>query len=290
MNQKINKAVLPAAGFGTRFLPVTKALPKEMLPIVDKPVIQYLVEEAKEAGISEITIVTGRGKRAIEDHFDHSWELESTLRKKDKKSILKKVQNIENLANFSYVRQAKPLGDGDAILQSKNIIGNNPFAVFFGDDLIISDKPAISQLEDVFWEKGGQNCIIAIQEVPHSEVSKYGIVGVQETNTEGVFEIKQFVEKPKTSEAPSNLAVVGRYICTPGIFSNLENSNPSVSDGENRLADAFCEILNKGGKIYGVKFTGKRYDTGDKVGFLKATIDFALKDPEMGKIIRDYLV
>ena len=282
--QKIKKAVFPAAGLGTRFLPATKAQPKEMLPIVDKPVIQYLVEEAVASGIEEIVIVTGQGKRSIEDHFDRSFELEHTLKTRGKNTVLKEIKHLENLAKFIYVRQNEPLGDGHAILCAKHVVGNEPFAVLFGDDVIDSEVPATKQLMNVFYEKKAS--VMALQEVPKEKVSNYGVI--EPDDCEGrLCKIKGLVEKPQPNEAPSNLAVVGKYICTPEIFDALEKVKPG-KDGEIRLIDGF-DILKERQALYGYAFEGKRYDTGDKLGFIKATIDFALKRPELETELLEYL-
>jgi len=282
--QKIKKAVFPAAGLGTRFLPATKAQPKEMLPIVDKPVIQYLVEEAVAGGIEEIIIITGQGKRSIEDHFDRSFELEHTLKKRGKTKILKELKKLENLAKFIYVRQNSPLGDGHAILCAKHVVGREPFAVLFGDDVIDSKTPATKQLIDVFQEK--QAPVIALQEVPQENVSSYGVIEPYLCKGK-LCRIKNLIEKPKVEEAPSNLAVVGKYVCTPEVFDALEKVKPG-KDGEIRLIDGF-DLLKERQALYGYIFEGNRYDTGDKLGLIKATIDFALKRPELEPELREYL-
>lgn len=285
----IRKAVFPAAGFGTRFLPVTKAQPKEMLPIVDKPVIQYLVEEAVEAGIKEIILVTGRGKRAIEDHFDYSYELENTLVERGKHGLLKEVQKISNMAKFAYVRQQMPLGDGHAILCAKELIGNEPFAVLFGDDLVDSKVPAIKQLIQIFQKVKAP--VIALEKIPRKEVSRYGIVGVKKmrgTFSPRLFQITDFVEKPTPKEAPSNFAVIGKYILLPEVLTVLENATPS-RDHEKRLADGLRKWLKMKKPLYGYEIEGKRYDTGDKLGFLMATFDFALKRKDLGPTLKKYL-
>ena len=281
---KIKKAIIPVAGFGTRFLPATKAQPKEMLPIVDKPIIQYLVEEAVAAGIEEIVFVTGRGKRAIEDHFDCSFELEHTLVEKNKLDRLQAIYNISNMAKFSFVRQPKPLGDGDALLRARHIIGDEPCAVLFGDDIVDSEKPCIGQLMDVYDKY--QSPVLALLEVPMDQVSKFGVVDGVKVNGD-IYEIKQLVEKPKQEEAPSNLIVVGKYIITPDVFDELEGVVPS-KDGEIRLADAFSNMLGKKA-FYGLEFEGKRYDCGSKLGFLEATVDYALKHAEVKDGFRAFL-
>ena len=281
---KIKKAVFPVAGIGTRFLPVTKSQPKEMLPIVDKPVIQYLVEEAVASGIEEIIIVTGRGKRSIEDHFDHSFELEHTLVEKGKDKLLESVRKIENLAKFVYVRQPMPLGDGHAILCAKEIIGNEPFAVLFGDDIIVSDTPAIKQLIDAF-EKTGSSCL-GLEKVEGDEISNYGVV--KGNNKDGLVEVESLVEKPAPDKAPSNLGIIGKYVCTPEIFDALESANAS-NCGEIRLIDGFIQLLNKQ-KIYGLQLEGKRFDCGSKLGLIKATIDFALRRNDLSPELKKYLL
>ncbi len=280
----ITKAIFPVAGFGTRFLPATKAQPKEMLPIVDKPVIQYLVEEAVAAGITDIIMVTGRGKRAIEDHFDTSFELEYTLVEKDKHDLLEEIRNISKLANFVYVRQPKPLGDGHAILCARSLIGNEPCAVLFGDDVIDGKVPAIKQLIDVYNETGCS--VIGVKEVPREEISSYGVIGGKAVK-KGLYEVEQLVEKPKPEKAPSNLAIIGKYIITPEVFDCIEKGGRSTG-GEQRLIDGF-EVLLKKERIYAQIMEGRRYDTGQKIGLLTANIDFALKRKDLGPELRDYL-
>lgn len=283
--QKIKKAILPVAGFGTRFLPATKAQPKEMLPIVDKPVIQYLVEEAVASGIEEIIFVTGRGKRAIEDHFDVSYELEETLVEKNKQDLLEKVQKISSLAKFSYVRQPLPLGDGHALLQAAHLIGNEPALVIFGDCLYDSNVPASKQLMETF-EKYGDP-VIGLSEVSTEQVSLFGVIdGIQlDAKT---YEIKGLVEKPKKENAPSNLVAVGKYIITPEVFNTLKKMDYGKS-GEIRLIDAFEIMLSENKAIYGKKLEGEWLDTGDKLNFMKASIHMGLKHPEIGKQLRRYL-
>lgn len=282
--KKIRKAVFPAAGFGTRFLPVTKSQPKEMLPIVDKPVIQYLVEEAVASGIEEIIIVTGRGKRAIEDHFDYSFELEHTLVEKGKSELLKEVRHIAELAKFVYIRQPMPLGDGHAVLCAKELVGNEPFAILFGDDIVDHTTPALQQLINAYNETGCST--VALQKVQSNETGQYGII--QAKNTQGrLHEIKTMVEKPKPEAAPSNLAIIGKYIVTPEIISALEKSKPSHG-GEIRLIDGLMELQKKQ-KIYGYEIMGKRYDTGNKLGLIEATIDFALKRKDLSAPLKSYL-
>lgn len=281
---KIKKAIMPVAGFGTRFLPVTKAQPKEMLPIVDKPIIQYLVEEAVAAGIEEIIFVTGRGKRAIEDHFDYSFELEQTLVEKNKLDCLKEIYKLPSLAKFAFVRQPKPLGDGDAILKARHLIGNEPCAVLFGDDIVDFEKPCIGQLMEVF-EKYGDP-VMALEKIPKEEVCKFGVVQPNKI-AERTYEIKDLVEKPAIKEAPSDLTIVGKYIITPDVFDELEKVKPG-KDGEIRLADALKALISHKA-VYGYEFEGRRYDCGSKLGFLQATVEFALKHGELNGRFRNYL-
>jgi UTP--glucose-1-phosphate uridylyltransferase len=282
---RIKKAILPVAGFGTRFLPATKAQPKEMLPIVDKPVIQYLVEEAVASGIEEIVFVTGRGKRAIEDHFDISYELEDTLVEKNKKELLEAVQKISHLAKFSYVRQSVPLGDGHAILQAKHLVGNEPVLVIFGDCLYDSEVPASKQLMDVY-EKYGAS-VIGLSQVEKSEVSKFGVIeGDKEDNN--IYKVKRIVEKPTPEEAKSNLVAVGKYVITPEVFDVLSSMKNGKS-GEIRLADAFDSMLNENKPIYGKELEGEWLDTGDKFNFLKASIKIGIKHPEVGNKLKDFI-
>lgn len=285
-NMRIRKAVFPAAGFGTRFLPVTKAQPKEMLPIVDKPVIQYLVEEAVASGIEEIIIVTGRGKRAIEDHFDYSYELEKTLVERGKRELIKEVRKIPEMAKFVYVRQPEPLGDGHAILCAKEVIGREPFAVLFGDDLVDSRVPALSQLIKVYEKKHAP--VIALERIDRKNSRKYGIIAPSSRNGTGrLHRIKNLVEKPEPKKAPSDLAIIGKYILTPEVLDALERVGKG-GDGEIRLIQAFQLLL---GKIpfYGYEIEGKRYDTGDKFGFIQATIHYALKRPDISPALKKYL-
>lgn len=276
---KIKKAILPVAGFGTRFLPATKAQPKEMLMVVDKPVIQYLVEEAVRAGIEEIIFVTGRGKRAIEDHFDYSFELEKTLVEKNKLDLVKKVKEIENLARFSYVRQPIPLGDGHAVSCAAHLVGEDEAVlVMFGDTLYNAAISPAKQVIDTF-EKYGDP-VIGLSEVAKGEVNKFGVIdGV--ALGDGVYEIKKIVEKPLADKAPSNLAAVGIYVITAAVFKALEGM-PSGKSGEIRLADAFDELLQHGRPLYGKKIVGEWLDTGNKFNFIKATLKFGLKDKEIG--------
>ncbi|MEO2068695.1 MAG: UTP--glucose-1-phosphate uridylyltransferase GalU [Desulfurobacteriaceae bacterium] len=280
----IRKAVIPVAGLGTRFLPATKAQPKEMLPIVDKPVIQYIVEEAVRAGIRQIIFVTGKHKRAIEDHFDTNFELEYSLEKKGKEDLLKLVREVTNLAEVVYVRQKEPLGLGHAILTAEPAVGNEPFAVLLGDDIMVSDTPAIKQLMDVFDK---YRCtVLGVQEVPKEDVSKYGIVGGKEVER-GVFKVDALVEKPSVEEAPSNFAITGRYILTPGIFEALKKTPPGKG-GEIQLTDGI-ERLGMKEALYAKIMEGKRYDTGNKLGFLIATVDFALMRKDLKDAFLKYL-
>lgn len=282
--QKIRKAVFPAAGFGTRFLPVTKSQPKEMLPIVDKPVIQYLVEEAVASGIEEIIIVTGRGKRSIEDHFDYSYELEKTLVEKGKHKLLDEVKKIEKLAKFVYVRQPMPLGDGHAILCAKEVVGDEPFAILFGDDIVDNKVPALRQLIDAYNKTG--KSVIALERIPKKETPHYGIIKPGKISGR-MYEIAGMVEKPSPERAPSNLGIIGKYVVTPGIIKALEKAKPSHG-GEIRLIDGFMELRKKE-KIYGYELEGKRYDTGNKLGLITATVDFALKRKDLGPELKKYL-
>jgi UTP--glucose-1-phosphate uridylyltransferase len=284
-NMRIKKAILPVAGFGTRFLPATKAQPKEMLPIVDKPVIQYLVEEAVASGIEEIVFVTGRGKRAIEDHFDISYELEDTLVEKNKKELLKAVQKISHLAKFSYVRQSVPLGDGHALLQARHLVGNEPVLVIFGDCLYDSQVPAAKQLMDVY-EKYGSS-VVGLSQVEKSEVSKFGVIEGNKLD-ENVYEIKKFVEKPAPEEAKSNLVAVGKYVITPEVFDVLANMKSGKS-GEIRLADAFDAMLENNQPIYGKELEGEWLDTGDKFNFIKASLKIGINHPEVGSKLRAFI-
>ena len=283
---KIKKAIFPVAGFGTRFLPATKAQPKEMLPIVDKPVVQYLVEEAVEAGIEEIIFVTGRGKRSIEDHFDHSFELEYNLVENHKDELLKKVREISSLAKFSYVRQPLPLGDGHAVHCAAHLVSNEPVLVMFGDSLYNSSKvPPAKQLIDAF-EKY-QYPIIGLDEVDREDVNKFGVVDGRFIEDD-ILQIDKIIEKPKIEEAPSNLVSVGKYVITPQVLHILSTMESGKS-GEIRLADAFDIMLENGQLLYGKKLEGEWLDTGDKFGFVKATIDFGLKNKEIGDKLKKYI-
>lgn len=281
----IKKAILPLAGFGTRFLPATKAQPKEMLPIVDKPVVQYLVEEAVASGIEEIIFVTGRGKRAIEDHFDISFELERTLVEKSKAELLDAVRGISELAKFSYVRQPMPLGDGHAVLQAAHIIRDEPVLVLFGDCIYDSSVPASKQLIECYEQYN--KCIIGMSRVPIDEVSKFGVIEGDEVQ-QSVYEIRRMVEKPSPGEAKSNLVAVGKYIITPETIEILSTMKEGNS-GEIRLIDVFEILIANGGTIYGKELQGEWLDTGDKFNFIKATIQLGLKHPEIGEKLRGYL-
>lgn len=284
MIKPITKALFPVAGLGTRFLPATKSSPKEMLPLVDKPLIQYVVEEAMASGIEEVIIITGRGKRAIEDHFDISYELEDILRQQGKKKLLAEVQKISNMVDICYVRQKEPYGLGHAVLCAKNLVKNEPFAVLLGDDVIDGEVPVLKQMLDMYYTYKAP--IIAIQEVDKSQVSSYGIVDAVQI-TEGVYKISDMVEKPRVGDAPSNLAIIGRYLLTPDIIGLLEKTLPG-SGKEIQLTDALRGLV-KMGPVYGCKFKGKRYDAGDKLGFLQATVEFGLKNKEFGESFRQYL-
>jgi len=281
---KVRKAVIPAAGLGTRFLPATKAQPKEMLPIVDKPTIQYIVEEAVASGIEEILIVTGRGKRAIEDHFDKSYELEDILRRKGEEELLSLVKDISNLVDLNYVRQKEPKGLGHAIYCARSFIDNEPFAVLLGDDIVDSEVPCLKQLIDVYDKY--KTPVLGVQHVPAQDVSKYGIIDGVMTE-ERIYRVLDLVEKPETDKAPSNIAILGRYIISPEIFRYLENATPGKG-GEIQLTDALKELL-KTGDMYAYDFIGKRYDVGHKLGFLEATVEFALKREELRDDFSAYL-
>ena len=285
---KVRKAVFPAAGLGTRFLPATKAQPKEMLPLVDKPIIQYGVEEALAAGCDQIIIVTGRGKTAIEDHFDVSYELEKMLEEKGKTDLLTVVRQISDMIHVAYVRQKEAMGLGHAVLMARELVGNEPFAVLLADDVIDAPTPCLKQMMDVFDRT--QSSVIATTVVEGPAISAYGVLDVKEADPKlggNAFEIKHMVEKPKLEDAPSKLAVIGRYILTPRIFDMLDRT-PLGAGGELQLTDGM-RLLLQHEKIYGFRFDGKRHDTGDKLGFLKATVEFALKRQDMGGAFREYL-
>jgi UTP--glucose-1-phosphate uridylyltransferase len=283
---RIRKAVFPAAGLGTRFLPATKAQPKEMLPLVDKPIIQYVIEEAVASGLTNIIIVTGRGKNAIEDHFDVSYELEKLLDERGKTDLLEQVRAISNMINVSYVRQGETLGLGHAVLMAKDLVGDEPFAVMLGDDIIDSAVPCMKQMIAVHDEHGGP--VIAVQQVPASEISAYGVIDAYpEGGGDRVYRIRDLVEKPQADQAPSDLAIIGRYILTPDIFHALE-STPRDQGGEIQLTNGLRALKEKR-PLFALRFEGRRHDAGNKLGFLKATVEFALKRPDLGGPFRDYL-
>ena len=284
MPQKVRKAVFPAAGLGTRFLPATKASPKEMLPLVDKPLIQYVVEEAVASGIESVIIVTGRGKASIEDHFDVSFELEKLLQERGKHEELKAMRTISEMARVSYVRQQEALGLGHAVLQARDAVGNEPFAVMLSDDIIDAETPALRQLLDVYEKYDAP--VVAVFEVEGEAISRFGVIDGAEVEP-GVYKIKDMVEKPPQNEAPSNLAIIGRYILTPDIFDEIEKTTPGAI-GEIQITDAMRSLLKKR-PFYAVRFQGKRYDAGDKLGFLMATVEFALKHEELAPEFREYL-
>jgi len=280
----IRKAVFPAAGLGTRFLPATKAQPKEMLPLVDKPLIQYGVEEAVASGIKNIIIITGRGKNAIEDHFDVSYELEKFLEHRKDMEKLKIVKSISDLVSFAYIRQREALGLGHAVYTAKDLLNNKPFAVILGDDIIDSEIPCLKQLIHIFEKK--QSTIIAVQKVPKEEINKYGIIGATEVDKR-IYKVTSLIEKPSIKEAPSNLAIIGRYILTPAIFNAILKTKPDAQ-GEIQLTNAIT-ILLKEEPVYAYEFVGKRYDAGNKLGFLIATVELALKRKDLGEDFRNYL-
>lgn len=284
MFKKIKKAVIPAAGLGTRFLPATKASPKEMLPIVDKPMIQYAVEEAEKCGIKEFIMITGKSKRAIEDHFDSAWELEENLKSKGKESMLAEIQHLLHL-QFAFIRQKMPLGLGDAILCSKSFVNDEPFAVLLSDDIIDPDSNLLGKMMQFYNEH--QAIVLALQRVPKTEIHRYGVIAGREIK-KNFYEITDMVEKPKPSSAPSDIAIIGRYILTPDIFHFIEATSPGKG-GEIQLTDALKAILKKG-SIYGYLFEGKRYDAGDKLGYLKATVELALKHPVVKDEFKEYLL
>ena len=288
MTMRVRKAVFPAAGLGTRFLPATKAQPKEMLPLVDKPIIQYGVEEAMAAGCDQIVMITGRGKQSLEDHFDVSYELEHMLESRGKTDLLAIVRQISDMIHVAYVRQKEAMGLGHAVLTARELIGNEPFAVLLADDVIDADPGCLKQMMDVFNEK--QCSVIATQVVEGPAISAYGVIAtkpVQSKWGELLYEVTDLVEKPSMEEAPSNLAIIGRYILTPAIFEKLQNT-PFGRGGELQLTDGMRELL-KTEKIYGFCFEGKRHDTGDKLGFLKATVEYALRRHDLGGPFREYL-
>lgn len=284
-SMKVRKAVIPAAGLGTRFLPATKAMAKEMLPIVDKPTIQFIVEEALKSGIEDILIITGKAKRPIEDHFDANLELETNLREKGKDDLLKLVEETTDI-NLHFVRQKHPLGLGHAVLQAKTFVGREPFVVMLGDDLMEDDVPLTKQLMNDYEKTHAAT--IAVMEVPQEETYKYGIINPGEEVSEGLFNVKNFVEKPKAKEAPSNLAIIGRYLLTPEIFSVLEEQEPGAG-GEIQLTDAI-DTLNKTQRVFAHEFKGTRYDVGDKFGFMKTSIEYGLKHPEVKEDLTNYII
>ena len=282
--KKVKKAIIPAAGLGTRFLPATKAMPKEMLPIVDKPTIEYIVEEAVASGIEDIIIVTGKGKRAIEDHFDIAFELEQNLLEKEKFELLEKIRYSSSLANIHYIRQKEPKGLGHAVWCARNFIGDEPFAVLLGDDVVQSEVPCLRQLIEQFEQT--QSSIIGVQHVPEQETHRYGIVAPAKQNGRR-YEVEAFVEKPKQGTAPSNLAIMGRYVLTPEIFECLATQETGAG-GEIQLTDAI-QRLNRIQSVYAYDFEGTRYDVGEKLGFIKTTIEFALKDKELKEDLMKFM-
>ena len=289
MIPKVRKAVFPAAGLGTRFLPATKAMPKEMLPLVDKPLIQYAVEEAIHSGVQNIIMVTGRGKSAIEDHFDVSFELENLLQTRNKKDLLQQVRDISEMIDVSYVRQKEALGLGHAVLRAKELVSKEPFAVILSDDVIDSEVPCLRQLLDVYDFYGA--AVVALMEVPRESISAYGVVDAEPVDHNGsknrLYRIRNMVEKPKAEDAPSNLAIIGRYVLTPEVFASIEAVGPGKG-GEIQLTDGLKHLL-RSRPVYGYKFEGTRFDAGDKLGFLKATVEFALKRHDLGKDFKEYL-
>ncbi len=284
MPQRVRKAVFPAAGLGTRFLPATKASPKEMLPLVDKPLIQYVVEEAVASGIESVIIVTGRGKAAIEDHFDVSFELEKLLEERGKQAELKAMRAISEMARVSYVRQREALGLGHAVLQARDLVGDEPFAVMLSDDIIDSETPGLQQLLDVYEKYDAP--VIGTMQVAGEAISRFGVIDGEEVE-DGVYKIRNMVEKPPFAEAPSDLAIIGRYVLTPDIFGEIERTRPGAA-GEIQITDAMRSLLQRR-PFYAVRFKGKRYDAGDKLGFLVATVEFALKHPDLAPEFREYL-
>ncbi|WP_090982252.1 UTP--glucose-1-phosphate uridylyltransferase GalU [Paenibacillus sp. CF384] len=281
---KVRKAIIPAAGLGTRFLPATKAQPKEMLPIVDKPTLQYIIEEAVASGIEEILIITGRNKKSIEDHFDKSVELELELESKGKLDLLEQVRGISDMVNIHYIRQKEPKGLGHAIHCAKSFIGNEPFAVMLGDDIVDNPKPCLKQMMEIYDEY--KTTILGVQEIPHEDVSKYGIVEGKFIE-DRIYKVKGLVEKPSLEDAPSNIAILGRYVITPAIFEILECTEPGKG-GEIQLTDAL-KVLAQKEAMYAYTFEGKRYDVGDKQGFLQATVEFALKRDDLRDEFLEYL-
>lgn len=284
MPRKVRKAVFPAAGLGTRFLPATKASPKEMLPLVDKPLIQYVVEEAVASGIESVIIVTGRAKAPMEDHFDISFELEKLLEERGKLDLMREMRAISEMARVSYVRQGEALGLGHAVLQARDLVGDEPFAVMLSDDIIDAKIPGLKQLLDVYEKYDAP--VLGTMQVAGEAISRFGAIDVDEVE-DGVYKIKDMVEKPKFSEAPSDLAIIGRYVLTPDIFDEIEKTTPGAI-GEIQITDAMRSLLKKR-PFYAVRFKGTRHDAGDKLGFLIATVEFALKRPELAGEFREYL-
>jgi UTP--glucose-1-phosphate uridylyltransferase len=284
MTIKVRKAVFPAAGLGTRFLPATKASPKEMLPLVDKPLIQYSVEEAVASGCESILIITGRDKTAIEDHFDIAYELEHVLLEKGKDELFRLVRAISDIANISYTRQKQALGLGHAIYQARDFVGNEPFAALLADDVVDAERPALRQMMDVYEKYDAP--VIATMQVPGEAISKFGVIDAEEVEP-NVYKIRDMVEKPPLTEAPSDLAIIGRYIFTPDIFGAIEQTKPGAG-GEIQITDAMRHLL-RSRPIYAVKLDGRRHDAGDKIGFLIATVEFALKREDLGSEFRNYL-
>jgi len=282
--KEVRKAVIPAAGLGTRFLPATKSMPKEMLPLIDRPVIQYVVEEAVNSGIDDLIIITGRGKRAIEDYFDDSPELEMHLRDQGKFEALRMVQGISSLVDIHYIRQKEPRGLGDAILRAEKHIGDEPFAVLLGDDIIRNDTPCTKQLIDLYLER--QRSVIAVEAVPREKISSYGIIRGTQVGP-SLYRVDDIIEKPRAEEAPSNIGAIGRYVFTPEIFECLEHTPPGVG-GEVQLTDGIRALLQFQ-EVYAHAFQGKRYDTGDKAGYVMAIIDFALENPETRDAVARHL-
>ncbi|WP_270660270.1 UTP--glucose-1-phosphate uridylyltransferase GalU [Enterococcus thailandicus] len=282
---KVRKAVIPAAGLGTRFLPATKAMAKEMLPIVDKPTIQFIVEEALASGIEDILIVTGKAKRPIEDHFDSNVELETNLREKEKNELLKLVEETTDV-NLHFIRQSHPKGLGHAVLQAKAFVGDEPFIVMLGDDLMVDDVPLTKQLMNDYEQTTSST--IAVMSVPHDDTSKYGIINPGEIVSDDVYSVKDFVEKPDPANAPSNLAIIGRYLLNPEIFTILETQKPGAGN-EIQLTDAIDE-LNKSQRVFAHEFKGTRYDVGDKFGYMKTSIEYGLQHPEIGETLKEYLI
>jgi UTP--glucose-1-phosphate uridylyltransferase len=290
MHKPVRKAVFPVAGLGTRFLPATKAMPKEMLPIVDKPLIHYAVEEAKAAGIEQFFFVTSRGKSAIDDHFDRAFELEATLRERGKEDLLEELEaRLPEPGQIAYTRQQTPLGLGHAVWCARALVGDEPFAVLLADDLIVCEKPCLTQMVEAYEETGGN--VVAIVEVPRAQTSRYGVLDVIEDDGKLV-RVRGVVEKPDPAEAPSTLTIIGRYIIQPEIFGHLANAEPG-SGGEIQLTDALAKLIGEGQAFHGLRFEGKRYDCGDKLGFLEATVALGLQHPELGpglrRILRSYL-